>query len=145
MMLTRTVSQELADDTETDPDDGINYYPTAHRFLIAAAGRLARAEQQLLTAVPARQRPDATAGLRKGKPGVFRSYKGRAVSPEPSPSVRTPLISHIFLVFFHPGFSRACFVSAAPSVSNVTSVSHDKAEIGGRNSICRIGPSGGGS
>jgi hypothetical protein len=46
------------------------------------------------------------------------------------------------LVFFHPGFSRACFVSAAPSVSNVTSVSHDKAEIGGRNSIRRIGPSG---
>jgi hypothetical protein len=99
MMLTRTVSQESADDTETDPDDGINYYPTAHRFLIAAAGRLARAEQQLLTAVPARQRPDATAGLRKGKPGVFRSYKGRAVSPEPSPCTNTPHFPYFFGIF----------------------------------------------
>jgi hypothetical protein len=85
-----------------------------------------------------------------------------------SGAARTPQ-PWIFLGFFHPGFSRACFVSAAPSVSNAgafprgepiitfvkrprwaarshqSCASHDKAEIGGRNSIRRIGPSGGGS
>ena len=31
-----------------DHDEPINYYPTPHRHLVAAAGRLARAAQQRL-------------------------------------------------------------------------------------------------
>ena len=48
-MRNDTVSQESAARAETGPtSDDIDYFPTPHRELVAAAGRLARAEQQRL-------------------------------------------------------------------------------------------------
>ena len=48
-MRNDTVSQESREGMETGPEsDDIDYFPTPHRELVAAAGKLARVEQAKL-------------------------------------------------------------------------------------------------
>jgi hypothetical protein len=48
-MRNEAVSQESTEGMETGPEsDDIGYFPTPHRELVAAAGRLARVEQARL-------------------------------------------------------------------------------------------------
>jgi hypothetical protein len=87
-MLKRTVSQESATRAETGYDEPIYHTPNQQRIILA--GACARRAAAIRTAARPSGRQDATAGLRTRPGGYFDTNEGRAVSPEPSPSVSTP-------------------------------------------------------